>query len=212
MPPFFDPDRPITRGRNRLPHWEQTRSTYFVTFRLADSIPHEKLRRHVEARRAWEEVQGPRPWAPELEREYYRRFHGKVEAWLDLGSGDCLLGDPENAAIVEGCLRFFEGQRQVLHAWVVMPNHVHVLFELLGESGLPATLKAWKGYSARRINERLGRTGPLWQRSYFDRLIRDWTHFGRCVRYVLNNPAKARVESGRYRVGVSDLGRRFLNG
>ena len=210
MPPkFYDPHAPTDSTSNRLPHWSQQAATYFVTFRLGDSIPGDKLRAHVDARRTFEANQGPRPWPPEIEREYYRRFFGKVETWLDQGAGSCLLRDPENALIVGETLKFFDRQRYHLHAWVVMPNHVHVLFETLGDATPGQILKSWKGYTARRINDRLKRTGPLWQRSYFDRMIRDWAHFGRCVRYIVKNPETAGLSRTGCPLGTSRLADRF---
>jgi len=168
------------------------------------------MHRHKEERAAWVAVQGPRPWPDSLEREYYRRFFGTVERWMDLGTGECVLRDAENAKVVEECLAFFEGQRSVLHAWVVMPNHVHVLFETIGVVTTGELIGSWKGYSARRINERMGRSGALWQKSYFDRMIRDWEHFGRCVRYIRRNPEKAKLGAGEFLVGGSELAGRFV--
>ncbi|MCH7227630.1 transposase [Haloferula sp. A504] len=208
-PKFNNPHAPNFTTHNRLPHWWQQGATYFVTFRLADSVPRDTLRSHVAARRAFEANQGPRPWASPVERDYYRRFFGKVEHWLDQGSGECLLGEPGNAAILHEALHFHDEQRYRLHAWVVMPNHVHVLFETLGEWTLAQILKSWKGFTARQINERLGRTGPLWQRSYFDRMIRDWPHFGRCVRYILRNPEKAGLGKAGCPLGTSRVADRF---
>jgi putative transposase len=50
---------------------------------------------------------------------------------------------------------------------------------------------SWKGFTARRINALLGRSGSLWQRDYFDRLVRDEKHLANCMRYVRRNPEKA---------------------
>lgn len=209
LPKFYDPALSTGQHTNRLPHWSQQERTYFVTFRLEDSVPMAKLRRHVEARRRWAEKQGPRPWTIEVEREYHIRFFGKVERWLDLGSGSCLLRDPENASIAAECLKFFEDQKSRVHGWVVMPNHVHVLFETMGKATPAELIKSWKGYSARRINERMGRSGSLWQRSYFDRMVRDWEHFARCVRYIRRNPEKAKLAKGEFLTGESELAGRF---
>ncbi len=208
-PRFFNPDAPIELSNNRLPHWSQANTSYFITFRLGDSIPADKLRRHCQERKAWVDQQGARPWPAEVEREYFRRFLGKLEHWLDLGSGGCLLKDPANAAIVSECLGFFEGQRSALHAWVIMPNHVHALVDVLPGAELGKLVMTWKSYSAKRINERMGRQGSLWQKSYFDRMIRDWDHFARCVRYIRANPGKAGLGEGACLLGESDQARRF---
>ena len=77
-------------------------------------------------------------------------------------------------------------------AWVVMPNHVHLLVEVW-DKPLAGLVKSWKGYSARQINRILGRTGPLWQEEYWDRYIRNEEHFQKALRYVEGNPVRARL-------------------
>lgn len=53
--------------------------------------------------------------------------------------------------------------------------------------------QSWKRFTARQINKLLDRSGNLWQRDYFDRLVRDEKHFANCVRYIRRNPEKARL-------------------
>ncbi len=72
-----------------------------------------------------------------------------------------------------------------------MPNHVHVLIRQNTESSLGKIIRSWKGSSARRINQILGREGPLWASDYFDRAIRDEEHFWNSVSYIHSNPVKA---------------------
>lgn len=73
-----------------------------------------------------------------------------------------------------------------------MPNHVHVLVKLAHESpSLSSIVHSWKSYTAKQINQQLGRTGPLWMRDYFDRYIRDDAHLHACVEYIRQNPVKA---------------------
>ena len=68
-------------------------------------------------------------------------------------------------------------------------------------------MHSWKLYSARRINEFLGIRGPVWQRDYFDRLIRNRGHLERCVRYIRNNPIRAKLDPDEYALFESDLAR-----
>lgn len=207
---FYNPHTAVLNSSNRVPHWHQQEASFFATFRLADSVPLEPLRAYQKEREEWVERNPPKPWSPDLEREFNRRFTGRFERWLDRGYGSCLLRDPGNATIVEDCLRHFEGERSRLHAWVIMPNHVHVLASLVGEVTIADLMKSWKGFAARQINERCGSSGQLWQRSYFDRLIRDLDHFGKCVRYIRRNPEKAGLKSREYMHGESDLVRRVV--
>jgi putative DNA methylase len=78
-----------------------------------------------------------------------------------------------------------------MYAFVVMPNHVHVLTTFRDGFRLCDVVRGWKSYPARRINESLGREGRLWQRDYFDRYIRDETHFERVRAYIEQSPVKA---------------------
>lgn len=206
LPEFFRPDEEIAVGHNRLPHWDQQGRTYSITFRLFDSVPAHLLQAHRLAETAWRKDH-PEPWMREVELEYVRTFQGQIERWLDQGHGECLLRRPALAEIVAGALRHFEGVRTRLHSWVVMPNHVHALTELMPGWDLPGLLLSWKGYTASEINKRLNRTGPVWQKGYHDRLIRDWDHFRNVVRYIRRNPAKLRP--GEFLCGENELAKRF---
>ena len=201
---FFDPDARITHTENRLPHWQQPGAAYFVTFRLADAVPKALLDRWQDERTAWL-LQHPEPWTPEVEREYHQRFSGQIERWLDAGHGSCALRDPRCARIAGEALAFFEGTRCTQLAWVVMPNHVHTLFVLHEPWALEAIVASWKRHAAQEINRLRERTGALWQKDYFDRLIRDPRHLANCVRYVRRNPEKARLQSGEALLWESEL-------
>lgn len=205
-PSFLDPwaETKIHRGRH-LPHWQQEGRTFFVTFHLADSIPQAKLREWMTERDAWSRW-NPEPWSEEQQREYAKRFGNTVERWLDAGEGACALEQPAAAEIVARCLRGHEEH----HAWVIMPNHVHVLFSIPEGGELSKLLQSWKGSTSREINRLCGRTGTLWQKDYFDRLIRNKEHFWRTANYIRNNPLKARLQPGEYLLYESDFVRETL--
>ena len=194
---FFNPYAHIRFTANRLPHWQQNGAVYFVTFRLADAVPH-NLRTGWEAEReAWLRIH-PKPWTAEVEHEYHKRFSGAMEHWLDAGHGSCILRRHDCAKIVAEALRYFDGQRTLIISSVVMPNHVHALFVQNTDWPLEKLLRTWKSFTSRKINALLEREGSLWQRDYFDRLVRDEKHFANCVRYIRKNPEKARLRSGEY--------------
>ena len=205
---FFDPHAEIARKENRLPHWQQPGAAYFVTFRLADSIPIHLLREWKMERDDWLRHH-PKPWAAPVEQEFHRRFSGQIEQWLDAGHGSCALRDPRCAQIVGDALGFFEGARTTQLAWVIMPNHVHALFVLNEPWAIEEILHSWKGFTARQINILLQRTGTLWMRDYFDRLIRDRDHLINCLRYIRRNPIKARLRPGEYLLWESALAQSF---
>ena len=140
----------------------------------------------------------PKPWDKSTESEYHSRFSKSIDAWLDRGHGTCILKKNPLATIVADALNYFDDERYRLAAYVVMPNHVHVLFHPLKEYSLAALIKTWKGYTARKINEVLGNSGMFWGEDYWDRLMRDPKHFTRTLEYIRKNPKKANLKHGEY--------------
>ena len=208
-PKFFNPFEEIEKTAHNLPHWQQPGATYFITFRLADSIPATLLRGWEEEREAWL-ARHPEPWTDLIEREYHVRFSGRIDTWLDDGYGACHLREASLRMPLTESVQFRDGDRYRLHAWVAMPNHVHLLATLREGEKLESEVGAWKSVSAHRINGLLNRSGALWQEDYFDRLIRDREHFANCVRYIRRNPGKARLRVGEYGHYESDLATRYV--
>jgi REP element-mobilizing transposase RayT len=201
---FFNPYAYIRFAGNRLPHWQQKGAVYFVTFRLADAIP-QKLRDQWEQKReVWMRFHPP-PWTGEVEREYHQEFSSAIEHWLDAGYGSCVLRRRDCAEVMADALRYFDGQRLALISSVVMPNHVHALFVQSGEWPLEKLLRSWKSFTSRKICALLHRDGSLWQRDYFDRLVRDKKHFRNCARYIRKNPARMYLRDGEYILYESEL-------
>lgn len=203
---FFNPYAGPRQSENRLPRWQQTGATYFVTFRLADSIPLDVLDKWQGDREAWLRLH-PEPWDGEIEIEYHRRFSGVLEERLDEGCGACWLRRRDCAEIVTEALRYFDGERVAMISFIVMPNHIHALFVQNSEWPLAKLIRSWKGFTAREINKLLGRSGTFWQRDYFDRLVRDEKHFANCVRYIRRNPGRAKLPPSEFLLWESDLAR-----
>src|SRR6185436_16162554 len=109
---------------------------------------------------------------------------------LDKGRGECHLRRRDIAKVVEDSLRFRHGAQYELRAWVVMPNHVHLLFQV-GKVPMWRLVDAWKGYTAKEANKILGRNGRFWQDGYWDTYMRNGVHEGRTRRYIENNPIRA---------------------
>lgn len=82
-------------------------------------------------------------------------------------------------------------ERYWLHAWCIMPNHVHALVTPSPAITLSALLHTWKSFSAKQANRVLGRSGQFWMQEYFDRSMRDERHFVSVVEYIHNNPVAA---------------------
>lgn len=115
----------------------------------------------------------------------------KMEAILNRCHGACPLRRPEAVEVVIGTLMNFEGVRYVMHAYCVMPNHVHAAFTPLAGFQVQKILGTWKRYSGRRINALLGKSGEFWQEESYDHLIRSAGDFDHAIRYILANPVKA---------------------
>ena len=91
----------------------------------------------------------------------------------------------------------FQGDRVEHHAWVIMPNHVHLLFKPVAP--IEKLVQAWKSISAKRMGK-----GSIWQPNYRDTLIRDGEHFANAVRYIRNNPVKAKLRSSDFTLWQSE--------
>lgn len=186
------PRRPeITIRKRNLPHWEKEDATYFITFRLHNSVPESVV----------EEVEREISLAltPRLRKQQIRRW---VERYLDQTFARPSLG-PVNCEIVAKALTYWNGQRYRLLAWCVMPNHVHVVLRSFPSYGLAGILHSWKSFTANQINQRSHSGGPLWQREYFDRILRSEKEIDAAVRYTLANPEKAGLTSWKW-VGGED--------
>ena len=184
---YFDPREPIGELSGNLPHWRQEGVTYFVTFRLVDSIPQATLDLWLREREDWL-YRHPEPRNLQARREYYRLFVERFQKWLDAGYGDCVLGQPAVRAIVTTALGYFGTTRYLLLEWVVTPNHVHAVDTPIGAVRLSDIIHSWKSYTAKQINRLLGRTGTLWQKEPFDHIVRGPDQLDRIEWYSHNNP------------------------
>lgn len=181
--------------RGYLPHCDFPSLVQFVTFRLADSMP--------ESRRGeWEHL---------LKLEDDREKRTKLEEYLDRGIGECHLRDPRIAKLAEDALLHFHNERYELLAWCVMANHVHVLVHVWNWP-LWKMVQSWKRFiqtqanrlaaerrSAPRLvsktdaNEPGRRPALQWQREYWDTFMRDEAQEKTAIRYIENNPVKAKL-------------------
>ena len=187
----------LSTTRRRLPHWKKDGSIYWITFRLADAIPQDKLRAWQEERDLWLKHH-PEPWADVEWNEYNQRFGEKIEAWLDAGMGSRALARPDAREAVRNCLLRFDGERLRLHAAVIMPTHVHLLMEPLRGHDLSRILQGIKGASAREINNLLGVTGTFWLDESYDHIVRGEKQYLRFIRYIADNPTKAGLRDYEY--------------
>jgi REP element-mobilizing transposase RayT len=198
---FLNWEKEIKVHGDKLPHWQQENAMQFVTFRLADSLPKSLLEQWKSERDIWLGA-NPKPWNPATESLFHQLFTGKLEQWLDEGMGEYLLRSAQVRDVVQEVLMKFHGQRVIHESWVMMPNHVHLLFTPLVP--MSKLIQAWKSVSAQRLAR-----GAIWQRNYRDTMIRDSAHYRNVVRYIRHNPMKVSLAAEEYTLWEGDSARRI---
>ena len=163
--------------RRNLPHFHPDGASLFITFRLSGTLP----------------------MASRCDGAAFAAADRELER---VGSGPDWLGRPEVADCMADVIRQGEDSRDLyeLVAFVVTPNHVHMLIE--PGAPMPKITQYVKGLSARQINRMLGRTGQaLWQDESFDRWVRSREERRNIIRYIEFNPVRAglAVEPGAFR-------------
>ncbi len=179
----YDPRSPTRLYRRTLPHLRQDGATYFVTFRLSDSIPDFMQKDLEQIERLMSREDQCATALVEADRQYFKA----MKRFLDLGHGSCCLREPEICQVVQSSLNAFDGKRYELGEYAIMPNHVHAVVRPIAGVELEEILRGWKGFTARRINRMLGREGSVWQEESYDRLVRDSLELERIGRYIRNN-------------------------
>jgi REP element-mobilizing transposase RayT len=204
--PFFDPSKALSIHYKHLPHWRQDGVTYFITSRLADSIPKERMEQWKANRDLWLENHGVQSLAevsklPTVTRnEFHQRFTKQWHDWLDAGAGSCRLREKPTRDLLTQELAA-ESETTTLDAWVVMPNHFHCLLWCQKGPELGRWTKRVKGKSARLMNDSKGQQGTLWQSEPYDHIVRSEDQLNYYRLYCAENPIKAKLKATDYAVG-----------
>jgi type I restriction enzyme R subunit/putative DNA methylase len=170
-------------SRGYLPHCDDFRKFQFITFRMADSLPSDALRKMESALECCR--------SSERGKVRVRR----LKQWRDNGVGCCALKHPQVAQIMQETLLRSDGTRYRLVAWCIMPNHVHTLIQ--PTAALAKIVQSWKSFTGRwalahNLELQLGIPGDrFWMPDYWDRYIRDQQHFSNVVEYIHQNPVTA---------------------
>ena len=155
--------------RRKLPHLHVIGRPLFLTWRLHGSLP-----------------QG-RAFPPQFTGG--QAFVAMDRLLDEARSGPFFLRQPQIAKMVAAAIQQCAQSMYELHAWVLMPNHVHLLITPGIE--VPKITKSLKWFTAREANKNLRRTGPFWQDESYDRLVRDSKEFERIRAYIEVNPVRA---------------------
>jgi REP element-mobilizing transposase RayT len=183
----------------KLPHFQPAEATFFVTFRLAGSIPMDVIRR---LRENYELVQKGTLEQKDLTEKERReliyaeqkRLFAATDDFLDTNLNEPYwLREKEVAEIVEEAMCHRDGKQYDLHAFTIMPNHVHMMITLLPDAPvLFKVMQHLKKNPAIKANRFLNRTGlEFWEEESYDHVVRDESEFYRILNYILRNPVKA---------------------
>ncbi|MFC1737040.1 transposase [Candidatus Hydrogenedentota bacterium] len=125
-------------------------------------------------------------------------YTARIESYLDAGHGKCWLKEPEIGGMVSQALRHFDGERYLLHVWVVMPNHVHAVVTPHESHTLSEILQSWKSFTAHEAHKvaqasrlQIPKGKAFWQWESYDHLVRDEADFVRVCEYTVQNPVAA---------------------
>lgn len=168
-------------------------ATYFVTFRLKNSLPREILEKLTQ-----EAERIKRLPKDKIDIEQHHWFE-KLDDYLDqVLCGEAFLKNEQIASLVAEAIYYRDIKVYDLISFCIMPNHVHLICTPLEKEkddfyGLPEILHSLKRHTARQSNLILGRSGPFWQDESYDHIIRDEAELERIIKYVLHNPVKARL-------------------
>ena len=180
--PFYNKSEENYFTIGHLPHLSQQQKVYAVTFRLCDSLPkHVTETYRKESTRLYGDGAG-------CQEERDRFMHTKMMAYMDQGYGACWLRNPAVRQVVEKALEYVNDRMALVHAYVIMPNHVHVVLETNEGMEIQRVMHSLKSYTALQINRLLHRTGSVWQRECYDRIIRNTDHYVNAINYIIENP------------------------
>lgn len=170
--------------RRNLPHLHYDFGIYFITYRLANTIPTDMLRKIHNPERNWD-------------FEKFKRAFIKYDSLLNnSAAGLYFLSQKNIAEICRYTLHYPDGNEYTLICYCIMPNHIHLVFKLLDyNKGISKIMQSIKRISARKSNLILGKEGKFWQDESYDRLVRNDVELYFIIRYVLLNPVNAHLVS-----------------
>lgn len=167
-------------SRGYLPHFDGIVIPQSISLHLADSVPQQVIKR----------------WKEALDKDSVQDtilLQRRIEKYADQGFGAAFLKDHGLAEMVQNTLLKDDGKKYRLSAWVVMPNHIHVLITRFVNYELSDIMQSLKSITAHKANKSLRRSGEFWMPEYFDRYMRTTEHYERTIKYIENNPVKARL-------------------
>ncbi len=186
---FLDRESDINEYLGKLPHWHQDDKLQFITLHLADSLPASVLNELRDQKDRWLK-EHPEPWDDATRREYNVTFLSIFNKYLDKGYGSCILADEKVCKALENVIFRLHKREWNIWAYVIMPNHIHLLLQINGarenqedeKKRLKKVMSLFKRLSSHEIMRVKFFTPPLWHGEFYDRLIRDERHYYNVVK------------------------------
>ncbi|MBN8822145.1 MULTISPECIES: transposase [unclassified Spirosoma] len=183
--------------RRRLPHIMPPGETLFITYRLHGTLPHHILTELLAAHEhflARQIEQSPDVAVDSIRKRWDGKYFLSIDSYLDKAEQETysLINEP-TADIIKESIHFRDGEQFDLHAYCLMPNHVHLLVTHTRQD-VPfyRVIGSMKANSAKKINAHLNRKNrPFWHSESYDHVVRNSKSFDRIVAYIMTNPVKA---------------------
>ncbi len=189
-----------------LPHWHPANATFFITFRLAGSLPQEVLEA-LQNEKEQAEKQLTQTFSGErLQTERYNLFKkmfARYDEHLAQSNHPRWLADPSIAEIVRREIHALHPEHYRLICYCIMPNHVHLLVDMHNipeplplkpgqrYTAISHVMKLLKGRTGFVCRKLLGGSGAFWQHESYDHVVRNQREYENIIAYILNNPVKA---------------------
>lgn len=187
--------------RRHLPHWDVEDAPYFITACLHGSIPASGMCELAEYSDQLKSRARPQDVSmDDWQRRLHKLWFARMDELLDFQPAVHHLERADIAKIVMDSISHFADVRYLSIAWVVMPSHIHWLFQPLpefnqsvprGKSPREVIMHSVKSFTANECNKVLGLQGPFWQQESYDHWIRDEDELERVIAYILHNPVRA---------------------
>jgi len=205
--------------QRNMPHFQPSGYTYFVTFRLANSLPNhivlklrEDYKEHLKQLSHLENSKEKTQKYYGFQDDYFAEFDRHLDTYH---KSPCWLADEKIAGITKNAIHFYDKKNYDLICYCIMPNHVHLILTPIADqisdsavalnksrNGPPETdsryivtaiLQNIKKFTAVKCNKILNRSGSFWQHESYDHVVRDEKELVRFFNYTLNNPVKANL-------------------
>jgi len=180
------------------PHYQIENSVYFITWRLAFSLPKKVLDIFSQLTRIADEQEREQEltYLQQKDKRVFAIFMEYDEGLATIKPPDFSLTDNEIGNIVTRAFHYLDHNKYNLHSYCVMSNHIHILLNpLKNDKGIEYPvfniIQSLKRVTANQINKHRSTTGQVWDDYYFDRIIRSVENYSNVLNYIMMNPVKA---------------------